>query len=258
LGAPAGAIAGVTLAGLTLPSETFRYSAIALLLVGATLPLMIVARDAPTGTGWLGFVRRPVGPFKVRGAFSRDFVVVWLSRLLMQLAVTVVSLFTLFNIQDRVRAPGDLSAEAFLSLMIVIASVVQVITSLAGGFLSDRHGRRKPFVLAAGLLLAAAALLLAFAPDWRSTAAAFVIFGAGFGLYTTVDAALLTQVLPSLKDAGRDLGLANLANTVPQMLAPVLGLWLVGQWRSYDSLYLVAALAAACGGTLVLGVRSVR
>ena len=258
LAPPAGAIAGVTVAGLALPDEALRYAAIALLLVLATLPLLVIVRDPPTGEAWLAFARRQAVAVRLGGGLGRDFVAAWLSRLLMQLAITVVSLFTLFNIQDRVRTPAELSAEAFLSLLIVAASAVQVATSLLGGFLSDRLGRRKPFVLAAGLLLAAATVLLAVGGDWRVTALAFVVFGSGFGLYTTVDAALVTQVLPSRQNAGRDLGFINLANTVPQMLAPVLGLWLVGQSGAYHSLYLVAALAGACGGILVLGVRSVR
>jgi MFS family permease len=172
--------------------------------------------------------------------------------------VTVFTLFALFNIQDRVHIPAAWTAEGFLSLMIVTASLVQVATSLVGGFLSDRWGRRKPFVLAAGVLLAAATLLMAVGSDWRVVVWAFAIFGAGFGLYTTVDVALVTQVLTSRRDAGRDLGLINLANTIPQMLAPLLGLWLVGTLGVYAALYLVAAVAAAAGGGLVLGVRSVR
>jgi len=258
LAPPAGAIAGVSLTGLALPNDGLRYGAIAVLLVLATLPLLVIVRDPPTGTGLLRLAPGPIRPPSIRRALGRDFMFAWLSRLLMQLAITVVSLFTLFNIQDRIRVPPGLTAQGFLALMIILASAVQVVTSLAGGFLSDREGRRKPFVLAAGLLLAAATLLLAFFPDWRVTVLAFAVFGAGFGLYTTVDAALVTQVLPSRQDAGRDLGVINLANTVPQMLAPVLGLWLVGQMGAYPSLYLVAALSAACGGALVLKVRSVR
>lgn len=258
LAPPAGAIAGALLAGLLLPGEAARYTAIASLLVVTTLPLLAIARDPPTGTGVLGLAPGRLQAIDFGRAFRRDFTFAWLSRLLMQLAVTVFTLFALFNVQDRVRTPAGWTAEGFLSLMIVEASVVQVATGLVGGFLSDRWGRRKPFVLAAGVLLAAATLLMALGSDWRLVVGAFAIFGAGFGLYTTVDIALVTEVLPSRRDAGRDLGLINLANTIPQMLAPLLGLWLVGGLGLYAGLYLVAAAAAAMGGGLVLGVRSVR
>jgi MFS family permease len=258
LAPPAGAIAGVSVAGLLLPDEATRYGMIALLLVVSTLPLLAIARDPPTGAGVLRLAPGRLQALDFRRAFGRDFTYAWISRLLMQLAVTVFTLFALFNIQDRVHIPAGWTPEGFLSLMIVAASLVQVATSLVGGFLSDRWGRRKPFVLTAGLLLAVATLLMALGADWRVVVCAFAIFGAGFGLYTTVDIALVTQVLTSRRDAGRDLGLINLANTIPQMLAPLLGLWLVGALGVYAALYLVAAVAAAAGGGLVLGVRSVR
>lgn len=256
LAPPIGALAGAALAGLVLPGEGVRYGVIAGLLVAATLPLL-AAREPPTGEGLFALARGPSRAAGLRRTFSRDFALAWASRLLMQLAITVVMIFSLFSLQDRVTPPAALAPEALLSLLMVGASLVQIAAGLCAGYLSDRLSRRKPFVLAAGLLLGAATLLMALFPDWRALSLAFVLYGAGFGLYTTVDLALVAQVLPSARDCGRDLGLINLANTLPQMLAPLLGLWLLGGGGGYQGLFLAAAAAATAGGLVVLKVRSV-
>lgn len=255
---PAGAMAGALVAGLLPPQDAVRYGGIAALLVAATAPLLVLTPERPTGAGLLRLARppRPEGPRGLR--LDRDFAAAWLSRLLMQLAITIVSLFTLFSIQDRTALPRGLAPEALLGLLVGVSCVMQVAASLAGGFLSDHLARRKPFVVGAGLLLAGGAAALAFGTDWRLMAGAFLVFGLGYGLFTAVDAALITDVLPSAEDAGRYLGLSNLANTLPQMVAPLLGAALLEAASGYAWLYLAAAAAATAGGLLVLAVRRVR
>jgi MFS family permease len=258
LAPPAGAMTGALLVGVALPQEGVRYAVVAGLLLAAMVPVLFLARETPTGPKIFRLARpHRLGtrrPFRL----TRDFAVAWLSRLLIQAGITTVSLFTLFNIQDRGAPPGGLAPEALLGLLVIGSSLVQIAASLAGGFLSDHLRRRKAFVLAAGLLVAAAATLLAFSADWRLMAGAFAIFGAGYGIFTAVDAALITEVLPSDRDAGRDLGVSNLANTLPQMFAPVLGAALLQTAAGYAWLYLAAGLAAAAGGLLILAIRRAR
>ena len=54
--------------------------------------------------------------------------------------------------------------------------------------------------------------------------------GCAYGIYTAVDFALITEVLPTAIDRAKDLGVINIANALPQVFAPVLAgllLWLV-------------------------------
>ena len=54
--------------------------------------------------------------------------------------------------------------------------------------------------------------------------------GCAYGIYTSVDFALITEVLPAAIDRAKDLGVINIANALPQVFAPVLAgvlLWLV-------------------------------
>jgi MFS family permease len=47
-----------------------------------------------------------------------------------------------------------------------------------------------------------------------------IVSGFGFGMFQAVDTALVSQVLPSAKSFAKDLGIVNIAATLPQTLAP--------------------------------------
>lgn len=47
------------------------------------------------------------------------------------------------------------------------------------------------------------------------------IAGLGYAVYSAVDQALLVDVLPSKEEAGKDLGILNMATTLGQMCGPV-------------------------------------
>jgi MFS family permease len=131
-----------------------------------------------------------------------------------------------------------------------------VITAVASGVISDRTGRRKLPVTISGLVMAVAAILLALWPSWPAVIAAAAIMGLGFGVYLSVDAALVTQVLPSAAGRAKDLGLINIANTGPQVLAPAIAAPLVSE-LGYRALYLSVAVITVLGSAFVRRIRSV-
>ena len=87
--------------------------------------------------------------------------------------------------------------------------------------------------------------------------AAAALAGLGFGVYLSVDAALVTQVLPSAAGRAKDLGLINIASSGPQVLAPAIAAPLVSQLGGYPSLYLTVAVVVVTGSVLVQQIRSV-
>jgi len=135
-----------------------------------------------------------------------------------------------------------------------------MLAGIVGGIWSDRIGRRKVFVVASGALLAAGLLTMAAAPAWPGPLIGQGLFGAGLGLYATVDIALVAQILPRPEHAGRDLGLINIANVLPQIIAPALGILIfqANAGQNFTPTYLVAAGFALAGGTVIVLVKGVR
>jgi len=72
-----------------------------------------------------------------------------------------------------------------------------------------------------------------------------------------VDAALVTQVLPSAVGRAKDLGLINIANSGPQVLAPAIAAPLVSELGGYPALYLSVAVITVAGAVSVRRIRSV-
>jgi MFS family permease len=142
--------------------------------------------------------------------------------------------------------------------MILFYTMGMVATAVVAGHWSDRTGRRKVFVLASGVVIALAALLLAFWPVWPVALVASVLLGAGYGVFLAVDTALITQVLPAAVDRGKDLGIINIATAAPQVLGPALAAPLVTHLGGYPALYLATAVVTLLGAGLVVRIRSVR
>ena len=97
-----------------------------------------------------------------------------------------------------------------------------IISTVVSGPLSDKVGRRKPFIFASSALVGLAMLFPIFVPTLAGWAAMTVISGFGFGMFQAVDTALMSQVLPSAKSFAKDLGVVNIAATLPQALAPAI------------------------------------
>ena len=133
--------------------------------------------------------------------------------------------------------------------------------SSIGGWLSDRSGRRKPFVLGAGVIIAAALALIAISHTFALFLIAVLIFGVGEGTYLAVDLALATDVLPNPDDAAKDMGVLNIANALPQSLVPILAapiLAIGAGGENYGLLFLCGAVVAIVGSTLVRLIRGAR
>jgi MFS family permease len=134
-----------------------------------------------------------------------------------------------------------------------------VVASLAGGWLSDRTGRRKVFVCAASFVFGLALLFIALASSFNGFVVGMAIGGLGFGLYTAVDLALVADVLPDPSSAAKDLGVMNIAGALPSSVAPAVApaILAVGG-GSYSVLYAVAGACAVLGAGAILRVKRVR
>lgn len=89
-----------------------------------------------------------------------------------------------------------------------------------------------------------------------------MLFGLGYGTYTSVDWALSIDVLPSLAKAAKDLGVWNASTALPAIVAPLLGSLIIhltantGQVAlGYQLIFGAAALFFLLAAIAVLFVR---
>jgi MFS family permease len=83
------------------------------------------------------------------------------------------------------------------------------------------------------------------------------INGLGFGAYMSVDGALMSEVLPSKSDFGKDLGVLNIAATLPQTLGPAIA-GVIVLTLGYHGLFPIGAVIALVGAVAIIPIKSVR
>jgi MFS family permease len=83
------------------------------------------------------------------------------------------------------------------------------------------------------------------------------ISGFGFGMFQAVDTALMSQVLPSAKSFAKDLGVVNIAATLPQALAPAIAGAIVLSF-GFVGLFPVGIVLSILGAFAVLPIKSSR
>ena len=184
-----------------------------------------------------------------------DFAWAWLTRFLVNVGNQLTIVYLLFFLRDVLKHEDP--AAGVLVLTGIYAVMVMITAVLAGPW-SDKVGRRKPFVIGSSATIAMAGMIMAFFPVWPGALAGAAVLGIGFGAYLAVDFALLTQVLPQAADRGKDMGIINVANSLPQVVAPALALAAVTSWGGYRSLFLIAAVIGLLGAVFVVKIKSVR
>ena len=178
----------------------------------------------------------------------------WLTRFLINLSNALVLLYLLYYLRDRLDYDDP---EEGVLILTAVNGLTLLATVVAGGVWSDRTGRRKPFVIWSGVLMALATAALAAWQTWPGAIVAAAVLGVGFGVFTSVDFALMTDVLPKALDRGKDLGVINVANALPQVAAPALAAPIVTYLGGYRVLYVVAAVIGLAGAVLVRRIRGV-
>ena len=261
LGYPLGMLVGTSVVGGLISGVGARFAAIGVVLLVTLVPFALALKDVPVAPrdDPPSVVER-LKALSLAPLANRDFALAWTGRFFVIFAFVVVQGYTLYFLQDVLgpTRPGR-TAEQDLAALTAISAIANIVFALLAGHVSDRIGRRKPLVAAGALALAAAIATFALSQSWEVAVAAYVVYGCGAGCYYAVDMALVTQVLPSLKDAGKDLGLINLSNALPQVAAPALAVWLIqGLHTDLRVLFLISAGSCVVGALVILPIRGVR
>lgn len=250
-----GTILGLVLVTTLALGQFLGYALVAVLLVLLVLPFLLRVPDAVLASADRLTFRTFIEGFWISPRAYPDFGWTLLSRVLVNFGNAFGTALLLQFLMYGLELPD---AEDMLIILSVIYMVFVILASLVFGKLSDTLGRRKPFVFVAATLQGVAALLLAFAPDVTVAMVAAGLLGLGYGTFLSVDQALATQVLPDPHTRGKDLGIMNIATTVPQAVAPLVGAFIVAYLGGFMGLFIVSAATAAVGGLAILPVRGVK
>jgi len=195
--------------------------------------------------------------FYVSPRKSPDFAWAFTSRFMFVLAYAFLTTYQAYYLLEKLgSAEDDVPRQLFLAT--VAMSIMVIVASLLGGWFSDRTGRRRVFVGAASFVFGLAMFVIALSSSFNGFLAGMALGGLGFGLYTAVDLALVTDVLPDPDSAAKDLGVMNIAGALPSSVAPAVApaILAVGG-GSYSVLYGVAGACAILGAGAILRVKRV-
>jgi MFS family permease len=237
------------------------YLLLAVAVVALTLPFVIGTADPPlphadrARLSWR-VVTQCWWPAR---SWTHDFRWAWLTRFLLVLGnamAVVYLLYFLRRIGFSALYPGHTAEQGLVILLSLYAAAV-VGTTVIAGRRSDRTGRRRHSVAIAGGIMAAAALLVAAHPGWSALLIAAPVLGVGFGLYLSIDQALVTQVLPSAAERATSLGMISVASSAAQAGAPAIAAPVVTYLGGFSTLYVCVAVVVLLGSASVCRIRSV-
>ncbi|MFF2350472.1 MFS transporter [Kitasatospora sp. NPDC058115] len=259
LGMLLGAVLGPVLGSLFTDDIPLGYAVTA----GATLLVIVLFVVLVPDRDNRGEPRRPFSPRAFLAAFwvnpvrNPDFFWGFAGRFLLFGGYAMLNTYQLYLAQDYVGLTLEEATRTVPLLSLVALPGILVATTVAGP-LSDRLGRRKPVVLVSGLVISAGAAIPLALPSVPGLALSSFVVASGFGAFAAVDQALMSSVLPDPDDFGKDLGVLNLAATLPNTIAPVAAAGIVHTFGGYAALYPVVGVVGFLGALAVLPIRSVR
>lgn len=256
IGLMVGALGGSIVGALFFNSITAGYITFAVIAVVVLALFNLFNPDYPSSE----LEREPfrlkefLGTFWVDPIKHPDFFWAFTGRLLLYTGYFAVTGYQLYLLQYYF---GVESPETVIPVLGLLSLVGIIISTLVSGPLSDRVGRRKPFVFGSALFVSLAFLLPWMWQDVTAWMIMTFVAGFGFGMFQAVDTALISEVLPSAKSFAKDLGVVNIAATLPQTLAPGVAGAIVLVF-GYAGLFPVAIVLGILGALAIWPIKAVR
>jgi len=280
LGNFTGGMFGIALTFGLLHSTKEAYLVLSAIMLLGMLGTVIFVRELAPPANLPPFNLAAFGRGLIKPFCSRDFLWVFLTRLLVMLGIFTVQEFLQYYFKDIVAGGKDLfaykilgftladKAEGATSYFILTLLIGAIVSSVWAGTLSDRYGRKK-MVYLSGLLQGIVVIIFLAIGRFDMVVLLGLVFGLGYGAYMAVDWALVTDVLPNADDYAKDMGLWHIAATLPQVMAlPIAGILLdtfqkVGKHYGlptlgYTVIFSLAFVYFALGTVLVSRIKGAR
>lgn len=267
LGITIGNAVGAIVAGSLAAQGALPYVVLAVLMVVVVGTFVVVNKDT-SSLATADEVREPLSlkafakGFWVNPRRHPDFAWAFGSRFLMVIGFYGAQTYGLYILRDYVGL-SDTESTAVAAQIGVVLLVGVLISALGSGVLSDKVGRRKPFIVWSSVVMSLALAVPLFVPTVTGVLVYSFLLGLGFGTYISIDLALMTEVLPAKlasqqSTAGRDLAILGLATTLPQAMSPSIAAGLVSLTGGYPVLFVSGIVFVMVGAIAVLPIKSVR
>src|SRR6266705_821354 len=236
-----GTIAGSVVAGLIVNKNDalplYRNEIVQIFLLIAVVQIALVAYTVLTVKETPLREERTfrVGPFLRKFFFkpSRypDLSWVLLARLLVMMGIWGIFYFLQYYFDDVLGGPGvktiifggAFSGEFFSGAFFLTALMITALPiSLIAGWISDHKGRKLLVYLSGAMMTSVCALFIFFQSQYGALFAG-AFFGIGYGAYTSVDWALIADVIPPTNEAGKFHGIWSAMGILPQVIGITIG-----------------------------------
>lgn len=246
--APAlGALSGAFVTHPGLAADNQRLWLVAGLVIACMLPVLVLRLPRAQG-GQASPDPVDPEPAVKRGRSSRAFRM-WLARLAVQIAEASLFSYLLYWLLSLdPDFTENQTARLFSAIMLVSVPI-----ALAVGHWSDRANRPLAPLQVCALIAASGLVAMALATSVTAALAGYALFGLASAVFLALHSAQTLRILPRPDRRARDLGLFNLANTVPSLIMPWLVLGLVPLF-GYPALFALLALLSAGAGLLLRSV----
>jgi MFS family permease len=190
------------------------------------------------------------------------------------LGVSMVQTFGLYFLKDKVGPVYRFlvwdnvlkTAEQALAAFMLLILLSGMCSSITGGIISDRIGR-KPIIMLSGLLVSTGCVAMCFITNYNLILLLSIFVGLGTGSYYGTDLSLANDIIGT-KEVAKSIALFQLAQNFPMVLANPLGglLLMLGNSLSerkivnvtyfgYNILFAVASVLTISSSFLVMLVK---
>ena len=181
--------------------------------------------------------------------FSRNFVCIWISNLLLffgfEMLVTTVPIYI-------VQIGGNDSSAGFATMIFTVAAV---FTRFIAGYLLDRLGRKYVFLF--GL---AAMAVITYVYGWIFSVslilAVRLLHGLAWGITSTSSSTVASDIIPKER-FGEGMGYYGLSNSLGMAVGPAAGLWILETFK-FDFLFTFSAVTVILAASFFLLMKGVK
>ncbi|WP_026548311.1 MFS transporter [Paenarthrobacter nicotinovorans] len=181
----------------------------------------------------------------------------WVTKFLIYVGYCAGLLYLPYFFTDHLHVP-ETQVTTLVFQATLVSSAGTVVTSLAAGWISDRLGKRKAMVILSALIMMGGLIVIATSTTTDQVLVGQGILGLGVGVFSAVDVALITDLLPKdQSENAKTFGVFNIAQALPQSLVPAIAFPVIAL-GGYPALFLGGAVVGIIGALLVTRIKGVK